>query len=89
MRSDVKLRLPTFFPSLRDDVSSALAHDAGHIEGTVGLAGDGDGTEHSLRLQLQTRRGHGGFSPPKKILSTTANYGLQLYMLPLVFLSPR
>lgn len=42
----------TFFSGLRDDVSSTLAHDAGHIERTVGLAGDGDGTKHRLCLQL-------------------------------------
>lgn len=43
----------TFFPGLWDDVSSTLAHDPGHIERTVGLAGDGDGTKHRLCLQLQ------------------------------------
>lgn len=42
----------TFFSGLRDDVSSTLAHDTGHIERTVGLAGDGDGTKHRLCLQL-------------------------------------
>lgn len=44
----------TPFSGLRDDVSSALAHDPGYVERAVGLAGDGDGTEHRLRLQLQT-----------------------------------
>lgn len=43
----------TFFPGLWDDVCSTLAHDPGHIERTVGLAGDGDGTKHRLSLQLQ------------------------------------
>lgn len=44
----------TPFSSLWDDVSSTLAHDPGYVEWAVGLAGDGDGTEHRLRLQLQT-----------------------------------
>lgn len=52
----VQMLIFTFFPGLRDDVSSALAHDPGHIQRTVGLAGDGDGTEHRLRLQLQKGR---------------------------------
>lgn len=46
----------TFLPGLWDDVSSTLAHDPGHIERTVGLAGDGDGTKHRLCLQLQNGR---------------------------------
>lgn len=43
----------TFLPSQWDDVSSTLAHDPGHVERTVGLAGDGDGTKHRLSLQLE------------------------------------
>ena len=43
----------TFFPGLGDDVSRTLAHDLCDVEWTVGLAGDGDGTEHSLSFQLQ------------------------------------
>lgn len=50
--SSAFLQLFTFLACLRDDVCSTLAHDAGHIEGTVGLAGDGDGTKHCLCLQL-------------------------------------
>lgn len=45
----------TPFSSLRDDVSGALAHDPGYVERAVGLAGDGDGTEHRLCLQLQPK----------------------------------
>lgn len=44
----------TSFSSLWDDVSSTLAHDPGYVERAVGLAGNGYGTEHRLRLQLQT-----------------------------------
>lgn len=43
----------TFFSGLWDDVGSTLAHDPGHIERAVGLAGDGDGAKHRLGLQLQ------------------------------------
>lgn len=43
----------TFFPGLRDQVCSALAHDLRDVEWTVGLARNGDGTEHSLGFQLQ------------------------------------
>ena len=43
----------TFFPGLGNDVGSTLAHHLGNIERAVGLAGDGDGSEHRLRLQLQ------------------------------------
>lgn len=43
----------TFFPGLRDQVGRALAHDLRDVERTVGLACNGDGTEHSLSFQLQ------------------------------------
>ena len=43
----------TFFPGLRDQVRRALAHDLCDVEWTVGLARNGDGTEHSLSFQLQ------------------------------------
>lgn len=46
----------TFFPGLRDKVSGTLAHDLRDVEWTVGLAGNGDGTEHSLRFQLQKKK---------------------------------
>lgn len=42
--------LCTFFPGLWDDVSSTLAHHAGHIERTVGLTGNRDGSKHCLSL---------------------------------------
>ena len=42
----------TFFPGLGNDVGSTLAHHLGNVERAVGLAGDGDGSEHRLRLQL-------------------------------------
>lgn len=46
----------TFFPGLRDKVGGTLAHDLRDVEWTVGLAGNGDGTEHSLRFQLQKKK---------------------------------
>lgn len=47
--------LNTFFSGLRDDVSSTLAHDTGYVERTVGLAGNGYGSEHGLSFQLQRK----------------------------------
>lgn len=45
----------TFFPGLWDEVSCTLAHDLCDVERAIGLAGNGDGTEHSLSFQLQEK----------------------------------
>lgn len=46
----------TFFPGLGDEVGRTLAHDLRDIERAVGLAGDSDGTEHSLSFQLKKKK---------------------------------
>ena len=42
----------TFFPGIGDDISGALAHDLGDVEGAVGLIGHRDGAVHCLGLHL-------------------------------------
>lgn len=46
--------LRTSLPGQGDDVCSALAHHLGDVHGAVDPAGDGDGPEHGLGLQLGT-----------------------------------
>lgn len=51
-----KISLFTPFPGKGDDISSALAHHLGDVEGTVGLIGYGDRAIDCLGLHLQTHR---------------------------------
>lgn len=46
----------TLLPCLGDDVSRALAHHFGDIQGTVGLIGNGDGAVNGFSLDLREDR---------------------------------
>lgn len=46
----------TLFPGEGDDISGALAHHLGDVEGAVGLIGYGDGTVDCLGLHLPKHR---------------------------------
>jgi len=49
-----KLSILTPFPSEGNDISGALAHHLGDVEGTVGLIGYSDRAIDCLSLYLQT-----------------------------------
>lgn len=54
----------TFPLCLSQDICSTPAHDLGDVEGTVGLSGDGDGTEHGLCLHLRAQEHDTGVPAP-------------------------
>lgn len=55
----------TLLPRLGDDVSCALAHHFGDIQGAVGLIGNGDGAVHSFSLDLRESREHENSAHPQ------------------------
>lgn len=55
----------TLLPRLGDDVSCALAHHFGDIQGAVGLIGNGDGAVHSFSLDLRESREHENLAHPQ------------------------